>query len=142
MKRYGKGIYTTIYPDMAPIMEQRILEREEMQGKSKKRKGRNASQGRWMSAVRMLGSVISGGPALVHHCIGETGSHNKIKVGHEFIIPLTELEHKALHKGDTFGYESRKDFEKAAFHKISFALHDHPDLPAQHIIDAIMDYHL
>ena len=75
----------------------------------------NASQKRWRESVRELGSIISGGPAVIHHPVGRCGKHNKIDIGHWWVIPLTDEEHKALHNGETFGYESRKEFEKAVF---------------------------
>lgn len=100
----------------------------------------NASQKRWMATVRAYGSVVSGGPAVVHHCVGRTGKHKKRKIGHEFLIPLTDEEHKALHLGETFGYESRKEFEKTHFAEI-YALHRGcPDTPSDDCFWAIMDY--
>jgi len=75
----------------------------------------NAAQTRWREAVRELGSVISGGPAVIHHCVGRTAKHNKVQIGHWWILPLTDSEHKALHNGETFGRESRKSFEKEMY---------------------------
>ena len=79
----------------------------------------NKAQKDWMEAVRELGSVISGGPAVIHHVVGRTGKHNKVHIGHWWLIPLTDDEHKALHKGDRDLYsdifETRKEFEKWAF---------------------------
>ena len=62
----------------------------------------NASQKRWRESVRELGSIISGGPAVIHHPVGRCGKHNKIDIGHWWVIPLTDEEHKALHNGETF----------------------------------------
>lgn len=101
----------------------------------------SASQKRWREAVRELGSIVSGGPAVVHHCVGVTGKHNKIPIGHEWIIPLTDEEHKALHAGETFGEESRKEFEKRQFSEVDAMLIDHPDLPSAVQFFAIMGYH-
>tara|TARA_R110000803_G_C11860297_1_gene307076 strand:+ start:64 stop:396 length:333 start_codon:yes stop_codon:yes gene_type:complete len=101
-----------------------------------------AAQKRWREAVRELGSVISGGPAVIHHCVGATAKHNKVAIGHEWIIPLTDDEHKDLHAGETYGYESRKDFEKWMIIAVSDNLRDHKDKPSQSVMDAIKDYHL
>lgn len=110
-----------------------------------------AAQKRWREAVRELGSVISGGPAVIHHPVGCSGKHNKIEIGHWWVIPLTDEEHKALHRGEEiwrntklFGHcESRKEFEKAAF-QVSFdRCFDNcvEDLPSAPAVTAILDYH-
>lgn len=111
-----------------------------------------AAQKRWREAARELGSVISGGPAVIHHPVGVKGRHNKIDIGHWWVIPLTDEEHKALHNGerpwDGFleGYADeplpRKEFEKIAFDIVDAQLGlgdfiDESDL----IWAAIMDYH-
>lgn len=100
-----------------------------------------ASQKRWREAVRDLGSVISGNPAVIHHCIGASGKHNKVAIGHEWIIPLTDEEHKELHQGNSFGANSRKDFEKAQYNHVHLSLCDHPDKPSSEIYRTIRDYH-
>jgi hypothetical protein len=109
-----------------------------------------AAQKRWREAVRELGSVISGDPAVIHHPIGTTGKHNKIDIGHEWIIPLTDEEHKALHRGEDIWStmalysqcKTRKEFEKAAFDVILNASImfdcETPDWPER---NAIADYH-
>jgi hypothetical protein len=102
-----------------------------------------AAQIRWREAVRELGSVISGEPAVIHHCVGASGKHNKIAIGHWWIIPLTDEEHKALHAGETFGYDSRKEFEKHEFYKVGRKLVNdgaEPVMPVGVVI-AIMGYH-
>jgi hypothetical protein len=104
-----------------------------------------AAQKRWREAVRGLGSVISGGPAVIHHPVGRTGKHNKVDIGHWWVIPLTDDEHKALHNGETFGFESKRAAEKFWFFDgVSPVLYGHPDRPAKReegIHEAIMDYH-
>ena len=104
----------------------------------------NACQKRWREEVRQLGSIISNEPAIIHHCVGTSAKHNKVAIGHEFIIPLTDEEHKALHQGDIMILDgrSRKEFEKNAFYEVCALLHDHPDRPSHEIIEAIMDYRM
>jgi hypothetical protein len=83
----------------------------------------NAKQKQWREAVRELGSIISGGPAVIHHPVGRTAKHNKVHIGHWWVLPLTDDEHKALHNGaldwllceTKFEGMSRKEFEKGAF---------------------------
>lgn len=103
----------------------------------------NASQSRWMEAVRALGSIVSHAPAIVHHCAGRTARHNKVDIGHWWIIPLTDDEHRRLHDdGETFGFPSRKQFEKSAFLDVMHRLIDLPecDLPTSEVTGAILDY--
>lgn len=102
----------------------------------------NAVQKRWREAVRELGSIMSGDPAVIHHCVGATGKHKKVSIGHEFILPLTDQEHKDLHNRGEFNGASRKEFEKFYFSRVIMRLMDHPNRPEDHVIEAIMDYHL
>jgi hypothetical protein len=109
----------------------------------------NAAQTRWREAVRSLGSVISGGPAVIHHPVGRTGMHNKTHIGHWWVIPLTDDEHKALHNGQLDFYlcetkwegMCRKEFEKSSFEMVlnDPRIIDEPISPA--VYHAIMDYH-
>jgi len=102
-----------------------------------------AAQRQWREAVRELGSVISLGPAVIHHPVGRTGMHNKVHIGHWWLIPLTDEEHKALHNGETFGYESRKEFEKRQFEMVYFPLMATGIyVPGMDIVELIQDYHL
>ena len=100
----------------------------------------NAAQKRWREKVRGLGSIISGGPAVIHHCVGRTAKHNKIHIGHWWIVPLTDKEHKDLHAGrlDT-PQISRKEAEKYLFDRAVKRL-GADDLP-EGVYDAIMEYH-
>ena len=107
-----------------------------------------AAQKEWREAVRELGSVISGDPAVIHHPVGATGKHNKVHIGHWWVIPLTDDEHKALHAGETFGHESRKEFEKESYKKVVKQMDDFPYQalgtkfwPTFEVDAAIMDYH-
>ena len=113
-----------------------------------------ASQRRWQEAVRQLGSVISGGPAVIHHAVGITAKHNKVPIGAWWVIPLTDEEHKALHAGKEWLLDglTRKQFEKHQFGRImGFADVDDvvkqvygitaEDLPPPKVVEAIMSYH-
>jgi len=90
--------------------------------------------------VRGYGSMITGDDAIIHHAVGATGKHNKVAIGHWWLVPLTHKEHLALHAGELFDCDSRKEFEKAAFEELCYSIED-KDLPPQYVIDAIMDYH-
>ena len=115
-----------------------------MQGTSKKRKARTKAQQRWLESVVALGSFQQPfSSALIHHAVGETAKHSKVHVGNWWLVPMTVYEHIILHSHNaTFGYVSRKEFEKAAFKWTLETLHDHPDYPPRDVIDAINDYHI
>ena len=108
----------------------------------------NAKQKRWREAVRELGSVISGGPAVIHHPVGRTAKHNKVEIGHWWVLPLTDQEHKDLHNGLTpwsrvYLREGRKEFEKWAFRQVLFRLRildGSENWPTDEAIFAIEDY--
>lgn len=102
-----------------------------------------SAQKRWREAVRDLGSVVSGGPAVIHHPVGVTAKHNKVHIGHWWVIPLTDEEHKALHNGETFGYESRKEFEKAAYADVvsKLAFSGFPETTRPEVDIEIFRYH-
>ena len=102
----------------------------------------------WRECVREIGSIVSGGPAVIHHPVGRTGKHNKIEIGHWWVLPLTDGEHKALHAnceellGDISGYlMTRKEFEKWAYKEVLKRV-EVPDecFPPDEVIDAILEY--
>jgi hypothetical protein len=55
-----------------------------------------ASQKAWREAVRELGCVIdkSKGGIEIHHVLGATAKHNKVDIGHWFILPLSSWYHR------------------------------------------------
>ena len=106
-----------------------------------------AAQKRWQEQVRELGSILTGGPAEIHHPIGAKGKHNKLLIGPWWIVPLTTEEHKALHANDEailtdpIGVKmTRKEFEKWAFGRVLSKI-DAQDWPALEYIEAIEGYH-
>jgi len=89
--------------------------------------------------VRGLGSIISGDPAVIHHAVGATGKHNKVEIGHWWLIPLTDREHKMLHAGNLV--VNRKEFEKGAFlDVVADDRMDQFEVPNE-VFEAIQDYH-
>lgn len=54
----------------------------------------SAVQKKWREDVRALGSILSGlHPVEIHHCAGRTAAHDKVHIGHWWILPLTSEEH-------------------------------------------------
>lgn len=50
----------------------------------------------WREEVRALGCIVSmeKGPHIqIHHVLGATAKHNKVEIGHWFILPLTGWYH-------------------------------------------------
>ncbi|MCH8136650.1 MAG: hypothetical protein IIB77_11780 [Proteobacteria bacterium] len=101
-----------------------------------------AAQKRWRESVRDLGSMISGGNALIHHPVGLSGRHEKQDIGHAWVVPLTQEEHLALHAGELFGYDSRKCAEKHWAWNVFLSLARHPDMPTEAQQVAVLNYHL
>lgn len=97
-----------------------------------------AEQKRWHDQVANLQCVECLGPAQIHHPVGATAKHKKVPIGHWWVIPLCDEHHRGLHSGDSYEYESRKEFEKGEFARI-LDDHDHP-VPAE-VESAIMGYH-
>lgn len=56
----------------------------------------SASQKKWREEVRELGCIIerSKGGIEIHHVLGATAKHNKVVIGHWFILPLTGWYHR------------------------------------------------
>ncbi len=97
----------------------------------------NAAEKRWLNAV-----AISYAGCVIHHPVGSTGKHNKVEIGHWWIIPMMDWDHKALHSHcECFGYESRKAFEKAKFEEVLANPNIDSALVPLEAIEAIRSYH-
>ena len=95
----------------------------------------NAEQKQFREKLRSLypGSEI-------HHPVGTTGKHNKIHIGHWWILALNPAQHKEIH---TYG-KDRKGVEKISFsiqmgrYKDEYHRMPVPD----DVLEAIQNYHL
>ena len=97
-----------------------------------------AAQKRWREAVRELAGASE--PSIeIHHPVGVTAKHNKVHIGHWWVIAIPSEMHNKLHAGNLGPL--RKEFEKDAFKSVLTFLPNHPDRPAQEVIEAIEDYH-
>ena len=119
----------------------------------------NSKEKDWRESVRSTGSILSGYfPVQIHHVIGRTGKHNKLSIGHHFILPLTATEHHLCDTGRSgnheikeawFAYNGNHNFdhimmlERMEMQKFLFeALCKKIPFPfGQEYYDAIMDYH-
>lgn len=98
-----------------------------------------ATQKRWREEVRALGSIISGGPAVIHHCIGVTGRHNKIHLGNWWILPLTDEEHRNIHRSQ-FRKMSEKNWFVILIQKYT-NIYGKPSPVPDDVYEAIREYH-
>jgi hypothetical protein len=99
----------------------------------------NAAEERWREAVRELGSCVTGAPALIHHCVGRTAKHNKVEIGHWWILPLTEREHAWIH-----AHPNRKETERQLFEQTLRdyeAMHSEGPPVPDDVLQAIRDWH-
>lgn len=82
--------------------------------KSNNRNGRlaNASEKAFQGWLKEHDCVISGTYGVeVHHCVGSTGSQDKVHIGHYFCLPLSTEFHKIYHSNskewrEEFGLQS------------------------------------
>jgi hypothetical protein len=59
----------------------------------------NAEQKEWRELVRASGSIVRDftAPKIeIHHPAGRTAKHNKIQIGHWWILPLTPRQHSLI----------------------------------------------
>lgn len=100
---------------------------------------------RFRETVRELGSVLSSRPAVIHHVVGRTAVHRKVAIGHWWILPLADDEHRMLHshrwalEEQALGFimGSRWDFEKLMWSRVLQQLEEQPP---QDVIDSIYSY--
>jgi len=116
----------------------------------------NAKQKRWMARVADYGCVVSGNSNIqIHHCVGRTAKHNKIAVGHWFILPLSFELHDVSSNNeynvskcknafiDEFGEENElfmKMFVELIKQESESPFPDYSDFPELNVIGAIMGW--
>lgn len=112
----------------------------------------NAEQRRWLEQVVKHGSVVSREPwsVVVHHVTGRESKHNKVDIGHWFILPLTPGEHDLLHSDQT-AFESRAigfnpvgrwDCEKFLFLRMVETFEEWGQMtPPEDVMLSIKEYH-
>ena len=69
---------------------------------SKNRNGRgpNAAEKAFQGWLKEQPCCITGAFGVqVHHCVGATGSHNKVLIGHYFCLPMSVEIHNEYHAG-------------------------------------------
>lgn len=102
----------------------------------------------WREMVRDLGSVVSGAAPVIeiHHCVGRTGRHDGVAIGHWWILPLTPDEHRGASGSSIHSHPQRKAREKELFERVLVCIveanHGIPDCwPPSEVLEAIRSYH-
>ena len=117
----------------------------------------NAEQKKWREQVRDLGCVVCGSEnPEIHHVVGRTSKHNKVHIGHWFILPLNHFNHKYLDQGSSgleilksearqmYNVDNINDMGNYEFQKWLFGrvLRRIPDRPfGDEVIQAISEWH-
>lgn len=92
-----------------------------------------AVQKEWREEVRSLGPI----GCEIHHCVGVTGKHNKVEIGHWWILPLSPEQHRDIHSRI-----DRKLHEKTLFGWMLAkyeAIYGAPPVPPE-VLEAIRGY--
>jgi hypothetical protein len=102
----------------------------------------NTRERAWREAVRSLGSIIDADPRVeIHHCVGRTGRHEGVAIGHWWILPLTREQHQG--RNGIHAHPDRKAREKSLFERVLICIQardPETPLPPPHVIDAIRRY--
>lgn len=67
---------------------------------SKNTRGPNQAEKDFQGWLKQQPCCITGANGVqVHHCVGSTGRHNKVLIGHWFCLPLSPSMHEKYHSG-------------------------------------------
>lgn len=59
----------------------------------------NKAEREWREAVRGQGCILDyPGPVEIHHVVGRTAKHNKVDIGHWFILPVSSEAHREVER--------------------------------------------
>lgn len=109
----------------------------------------SAEQKAWMSQLAEYGCVVTRADnPQIHHCLGATAKHNKVAIGHWYLLPLAHQLHDissnrpdniTLHKRE---FEWRHGTEKELFSRLIKTFRDNGNpIPPEEVIEAIKGYH-
>jgi len=109
----------------------------------------SAAQKRWRQSVVEYGCVVTGSPIVqVHHCLGATAKHNKVHIGHWFILPLSPALHDISSNAPDNITTNKKAFveahgtEKNLFLNMAYRMfEDGYVVPNEEVLNAIEGYH-
>lgn len=71
-------------------------------------RGPNADEKRFAAKVKECDCIVCGnpGPSIVHHAMGATFKHNKVLVGHWFLLPLCQSCDDVITQGSRSAFVS------------------------------------
>lgn len=102
----------------------------------KRGKAPTAVQKRFHSWLALQGCMECGKPPELHHAVGSTGSHNKVKIGQWWVIPLCAEHHRGI--TGIHSSKNRKSKEKQFFRELSDRYEG--EIP-ENVILSIESYH-
>ena len=105
---------------------------------TKNTRGPNAREKRFLDFTKDSSCIICDKPgsSIVHHCMGATYKHNKVLIGHAFVIPLCYEHDSVITLGSRRGFTDKFGLQSDLWHKhyskstISFS---------DEVVDAILD---
>jgi hypothetical protein len=97
---------------------------------TKNTRGPNQAEKRFMSWVKEQPCCVLEfpGPSIAHHCEGATFKHNKVLVGHWFVLPLSQEADNIVTNG------SRKEFRESFNYQSLYWLELIENYPLRHEI--------
>lgn len=107
-------------------------------------RGYNAAERRHMAWVKERGVCMTDNRVnelgiIVHHCEGSTFKHNKVLIGHWFVIGLCETCDNCITHGSRKGFRERFGAQSELWLK-QFEDYPYKDECPQEVIDAIRDW--
>lgn len=106
---------------------------------TKNTRAANAEEKKFHAITKLSDCIVCGAekPSIVHHCEGATFKHNKVLVGHWFVLPLCQG------CDDVITYGSRRSFRERFGAQSDFWL-KHVDntgvVPPEDVYNAIVDW--
>jgi len=76
---------------------------------TKNTRGANAEEKRFHALTKASDCIVCGNsaPSIVHHCMGATYKHNKVLIGHWFVLPLCQSCDDVITHGSRRSFKDR-----------------------------------
>lgn len=105
---------------------------------TKNTRGANSEEKRFMAYTKECSCIVCGndGPSIVDHAMGATFKHNKVLIGHWFVIPLCLACDNVKTRGSRRGFENQFGSLSALWVK---HVGNSDFEPPEEVFDAIVD---